>query len=376
MQSPAATTRPLTSSPPVVMAPRADGVEVVWSVTAPSLGHVQIAEEDGTIRTVAEDRYGFVPQGEAVLRVRVEGLAPGREHRLRTLTLAADGSGQELSAWRTVRTLDPRAGTSSFVVWNDTHDDPATLALLDERSPRADLFVWNGDVCNNWTDPSAIAPTILHPGERDITVGRPLAFSWGNHDVRGPHAHRLPEVVATPEDRPCYALRSGPVAAVVLSTGEDKPDHHPSFGGRAAFEASRARQARWLAETLREPELATAPYRLVFCHMPLRWVDEPVLTEADYAAGHWDEYSRASREQWDPALRAWGAQAIVSGHTHVPALLEATAEFPYAQVVGGGNTPEEATWIEGDADGQRLRIAVRDLAGTVLHALELPPLGT
>ena len=69
MQSPAATARPLTSSPPVVMAPRADGVEVVWSVTAPSLGHVQIAEEDGTIRTVAEDRYGFVPQGEAVLRV-------------------------------------------------------------------------------------------------------------------------------------------------------------------------------------------------------------------------------------------------------------------------------------------------------------------
>ncbi|MFC0672831.1 metallophosphoesterase family protein [Brachybacterium hainanense] len=377
METPVADTRPLTASPPVVMAPREDGFEVVWAVRERALGQVEIVPADAPGAEpllIGEDRYGFVPQGAEVLRVRVEGLEPGRLHLLRTRTRAAVDGRCETSPWREVRTLDPAADTARFVQWNDTHQHPDTLALLDERSPRADVLFWNGDVCNNWTDPAQLVPTILSPAGRDITAGRPLAFSWGNHDVRGPFAHRLPEVVATPQDQPYYALRIGPLAVIVLSTGEDKPDSHPSFEGRAAFAASRARQARWLSRQIREPGFADAPYRLVVCHMPLRWLVEEELGEEDYATGRWDEFSRASRELWHEHLVAWGAQVVLSGHTHVPALVDPAPGFPYAQVTGGGNTPEEATCIEGDAGPGQLRIAVRDLEGTVLHELRLAPL--
>ena len=96
-----------------------------------------------------------------------------------------------------------------------------------------------------------------------------MFITWGNHDVRGAHAFKMPGHVATPEGRPFYAFRSGPVAVICLHTGEDKPDDHPSFKGRVAFDALRAEQARWLAETIRRPELKDAPYRVV---LPLQQI--------------------------------------------------------------------------------------------------------
>ena len=49
----------------------------------------------------------------------------------------------------------------------------------------------------------------------------------------------------------------------------------------------------------RRPEFRDAPYRVVFCHIPLRWIDE---TPADYDAGGYDWFSRMSRDAWHDAL--------------------------------------------------------------------------
>src|SRR5699024_2209938 len=238
----------------------------------------------------------------------------------------------------------------SLVVWNDTHQRDATIAALDDATPRADVWVWNGDVCNNWDDPDTIPATVLSPAGRDVTDGRPMAFIRGNHDVRGPWAHRLAEVVAAPDDRPYYAFRVGPVAVIALDTGEDKPDDHPSFGGRAAFRTLRERQASWLAEQITRPGFVDAPYRVVCCHMPLRWLREPLLTAEAYAVGEFDRYSRVSRDLWHDSLVQWGAQLVVSGHTHRTEYFPATPEFPYAQVTGGAPQADGATWIGLDAD--------------------------
>lgn len=367
----------LVASPPVVMAPRTDGVDVVWAVTAPARGWVEWRPVAGgssaPVRIAGCDRYGFVPQGTATLRVRLAGLAPGSEVELRAVTEATGDQRRHVSDWKRVRTLDPEADSASFVVWNDTHQHAETLALLDERSPRADVWVWNGDLGNNWEDPDEIIPTVLNPAGRDVSDGRPLVLSWGNHDVRGRWAYRLSEVVATADDAPYRALRFGPIAAVVLNTGEDKPDDHPSFGGRVAFAELRQRQAEWLAEQVRQPGFVDAPYRLVVCHIPLRWTEEPVLTAADYAAGEFDHYSRVSRDLWHDSLLAWGAQLVISGHTHAPALIPADAAHPYAQLVGGGPALDEATWISGVADAERLVVTVNRLDGTVAEQVVLSP---
>lgn len=360
----------LTRTPVSVMAPRVDGFEAVWAVNTLCQGRVRWEAEDGTHGEVGADEFGFVPQGNLVLRVRVTGLRPGGRYRIQAVTRSADGQREEISPWKPFRPLDPRAATTSFAVWNDTHLNQETIQRLHAATPAADFLVWNGDTCNDWTSEELLVPTLLHPGQRDITEGRPLFLTWGNHDVRGRHAYAMPRVVATPDGRPFHAFRSGPVAAVCLHTGEDKPDAHPGFGGRVAFDALRRDQAEWLADVLARPGMRDAPYRIVFCHIPLRWLDERVQ---DYDKTGFDRHSGRSRAAWHDSLVRWRAQLIVSGHTHHAAWLPPTREFPYGQLVGGGPSPAGATWMEGTADAAHLQIVMRGLDGAVKHTVRVRP---
>src|SRR5690606_32622416 len=125
-----------------------------------------------------------------------------------------------------------------------------------------------------------------------------------NHDVRGKFAFQVPDHVAMPQNRPYYAFRSGPVAVIGLTAGEDKPDDHPSFQGRVASQRLREEQAAWLKRTIARPDIAQAPHRVVFCHIPLRWIEEP--EQVDYENGGFDRYARSSRDLWHDTLVAWG----------------------------------------------------------------------
>ena len=361
----------LLVTPAVVMAPRSDGVEVVWVVARLCRGWVEWSEEGGEVRRQAADDFGFVPQGDSVIRVRLSGLRPGIPHRLRVVVESAEGEKvREESPWKQFRTLDPAADSAHFVVWNDTHENHETLKRLHQLTPAADFLLWNGDTCNDWHQESWLVPTLLHPAGQDITAGRPLLLSWGNHDVRGKWAFKVKDLIATPHGRPFFAFRSGPVAVVCLHTGEDKPDSHPSFAGRVAFEPLRVEQAAWLKSVTAEPAIRDAPHKVVFCHIPLRWTREP--EETRYEAGEYDHFARASREAWHDALVAWGAQVVISGHTHRPAWIPANAEFPYAQMVSGGPRPESAHWIEGKAGADGLNLVMRDLDGGITHDVTLP----
>lgn len=352
------------------MAPRADGIEAVWAVSRLSRARAELETSDGARRTVACDPFGFVPQGDRVLRVRLSGLAPGATHRVRTVTTAVADGEIVTSDWKTFRTLDPQAGSTHFVVWNDTHRHDATIRRLHDATPAADFLVWNGDTCSDCEDPATIVPALLHPGGCDISAGRPLFHLWGNHDVRGPYAFRLPDLVATPQGRPFYAFRSGPVAVICLHTGEDKPDDHPTFHGRVAFDVLRTEQTAWLAEVIQRSDLRDAPYRIVCCHIPLRWTDE---TPQDYTTGY-DRFSERSRAAWHDLLVMWRTQVIISGHTHRATWLPPAPDWPYGQLVGGGPEPERATWIEASADASACRLHLRNLAGELLHDLTFPPL--
>jgi hypothetical protein len=233
-------------TPLTLMSPRPDGIDAVWAVDRLCTGRVEWTTDDGRRGTVATDPFGFVPQGDRVLRVRLAGLAPGTTYRVRAITVPAGPQGpgkEEASDWKTFRTLSPEAASTTFVVWNDTHIRNETIQRLHEATPAADFLMWNGDTCNDWTRTDLLVPTLLHPGECDITDRRPLLLTFGNHDVRGPRAFEMPDVVTTPSDRPFYAFRSGPVAFICLHTGEDKPDDHPSFRGRVARQSDRVHPA-------------------------------------------------------------------------------------------------------------------------------------
>lgn len=361
----------LLRSPLVLMAPRVDGIEAVWAVSRHSRAYIELETADGICLPVDCDHFGFVPQGDTVIRVRLADLAPGATYRVRAITTANDDEETVASDWKTFRTLDPAASSTHFVVWNDTHQNSDSIQQLHAATPAADFLVWNGDTCNNWDDESELVPTLLNPGGCDISAERPLCLVWGNHDVRGPHAFRMPGIVATPEGRPFYAFRSGPVGVICLHTGEDKPDSHPSFHGRVSFEKLRAEQTAWLAEVIQRPEMRDASYRVVFCHIPLRWTDE---SPQDYANDGYDLHSGRGREAWHDSLVAWRAQVIVSGHNHIPTWLPPTSEWPYGQLIGGGSGPEQVTWIEGIANATEFRLRTHTLVDKVLHDLTFPPL--
>ena len=362
---------PLVRTPLGLMAPRHDGVEAVWAVNQLSKGRLEWETDDGSKGTVATDSFGFVPQSNDVIRVRLEGLKPRTNYRIRAITTAASGREQHITAWKKFRALDPASNSTKFVVWNDTHIHNETIQKLHDVTPSADFLFWNGDTCNDWKTPDLLIPTLLHPGERDITEGRPLFIAWGNHDSRGAHAFEMPNTVATPSNRPFYAFRSGPVAAICLHTGEDKPDDHPSFGGRVAFDSLRREQTGWLAEVIREPAFRDAPYRIVFCHIPLRWLNESI---PDYSKTGFDHFSLRSRDAWHQSLVDWKTQLVISGHTHRDAFLPATGEFPYAQVTGGGPQLKSATWMNAEADDRRFTLKVHGLDGAIRHEIKLPPL--
>src|SRR5690606_32852978 len=142
----------------VLMAPRPDGFEAIWAVNQLCTGRVEWKSEQGASGVAATDAFGFVPQGENVLRVRVAGLVPATTYQVRSVTMAAADGREVVSDWKTLRTLDPRGRSTSFVVWNDTHINNTSIQKLHEVTPKADFLLWNGDTCNDWKSEDLLIP--------------------------------------------------------------------------------------------------------------------------------------------------------------------------------------------------------------------------
>lgn len=364
-------------SPPVVAAPTADSVVVLWAVDTLSVGWVEYGETAALgLQARGTAGPGFTAHGERTLRVPLTGLQPGRRYYARTVTTTLECKGgykrgpEQRSNVFSFTTPNPAATSTDIAVWNDTHDRQPTLqalyALTVQRRP--DILVWNGDISNNINDEAKIPGLYLGPGGGlNLAELAPLCLVRGNHDVRGAFAYRLADYSATPDGRPYYALRMGPVAALFLDTGEDKADDHPTFGGLVAFDALRREQGAWLQKIIKQPGFCDAPYRVAFCHIPLHWV----IKESEH---DFDRMSERSRKYWHSALVEWGTQVVVSGHTHKPAWLPPDKEYPYSQMTGGGPTMETATLLRLHADANGMKLSLRDLQGRELEAQSFKPL--
>jgi acid phosphatase type 7 len=220
-----------------------------------------------------------------------------------------------------------------------------------------DFLLWNGDQTNDISSDERMVDQFLAGAGQPFAARVPYYYVRGNHDVRGPGARRLPRFTDVPDGAYYYSFRQGPLAALVLDTGEDKPDDHPVYGGLNDFAAFRAKQAEWLAKEIERPEFHTAPIRILFCHIPLWWEGRPLCT---------DGY-----QKWHDLLVKGGVQLVISGHTHWPGWFPAEAGRPYGQLVAGGPRPDRATYIRGHASGNRLAIAHYRLGGELLHEFEI-----
>ncbi len=330
----------------------------MWGVTRLARGWVEVrVAGEGACRFYKEDGRGFVPHGDEYIRVRIDSLPKGSVVSMRTVTEAMEGPDERyVSTWEEVRLLKADSDHLHFAVWSDTHDNHDLLRALDAQTPRQlDFLVWNGDTCPNmWEEKDAFVPTLLNPGGTRFTEGRPAFLVPGNHDLRGRWAYRFPEFSFQEPGRFHHAFRAGPVAFILLNTGEDKDDDHPTFHGRVACEAVRREQAVWLREVILRPGIADAPYRIVICHTPLRW--DPEEPPRDY-----DRWSERSWYLWRDSLSAWGTQLVISGHTHASRYFPADADYPYAQLTVGSSALDEATFLEVKADSEHCKLFVHKL---------------
>jgi 3',5'-cyclic AMP phosphodiesterase CpdA len=231
-------------------------------------------------------------------------------------------------------------------------------------------------VFNDIRSDEQIVAQVLRPAGQGVAYAarRPVVFTSGNHDVRGVHARALSQAI-TPwpgegEMGRCFAVRHGPLAIVGLDTGEDKPDHHPAWAGLASFEPYREAQGAWLKRALARPEVASAPFLVVCCHIPLwgRPGDNPGDTLEGFAG-----YCRHAQRLWHPAMAEARVHLSISGHTHRHRYDPPAGERPYAQLVGGGPAMQQATVIKGSVTAEKMRVVVTNLAEKVLGEWEFAP---
>lgn len=354
---------------PSVQGASPTSVTIAIGVNGPSTAWVEYGETPELGRVATGARHGLKPFDAVAHAIRLEGLRPGQACYYRVHACAIDfRNAYNIRRGETVATdvfrfqpLNPKAGEARFAVWNDTHENAATLAQLMTLTARepADFHVWNGDITNDNYREADMARHYLGAGGQPFSRDTPLLFVRGNHDDRGPAARLLERFQVTTDGRTYYSFAHGPLAGVVLNTGEDKPDDHPVYAGLGDYVAFHREQAAWLAAEIRKPQFRRARFRVAFMHIPVWWV-------GDRGDGGFANQPADPRAEWHPLLVRGKFHAVISGHTHRHALFPPDAKKPYAQMVGGGPKPEAATLIRGHATARELTLTMTDLAGKEL----------
>lgn len=364
---------------PMVMGPAADATTILQPLQRAATGYLEYAVVGGPWQRVDGGHAGLLPWSEHVLKFRLPPLPPGEvvQYRIVARTVGWVKVRQfyhgELKAGelqtgpvRSFRTPDPGAAGTKFVVWNDTHENIETLKQLDRWTARLepDFLLWNGDQSNDLHFERDMAGQLLNPAGLAVGENWPIAYVRGNHECRGPAAHSLPKFTGSPDDRYYYGFRSGPLAVLVMDTGEDKPDDSPYFGGMAAFGPMQERQAVWLTSIVQEPWFRDAPHKVLFCHIPL-WFNHPRIPNNSFD-GH-----RLCRNLWAATLTDAGVKLVISGHTHDYLWMPANESQPIAQLIGGAPHPQSATLIHGAATRHELNLKMTKLDGAVVADVTL-----
>ncbi len=370
-----------------------NGATVVWALNVPSTGWVEWGLTPALGKVARNSEFGLNPFEENFISARIEGLTPNTTYYYRVATCAfsyrtaydktiADPQYSDVYSFKTT---GANAEKVSFAVMNDTHNQIETLRAFfnrfDELNP--DLIVWNGDVCHRYISPLIAKTAIANPCDVPYASSRPLLFVCGNHEKRGPYAHLLKECF-TPwrQKDPRFrslgwnaAFRLGSLAIVSFDTGEAGGDDFKVGQGITDFDAYWRLQAEWLEETLKRPEIASAPFLLAFCHIPLA-NDAPVPNVKPTKPLEWGAYHPLCAKHIGPILDRNDVSVVISAHLHQFGFTPASKERPWAQLRGGGPKLDKATCIRAEATKERLTITVEKLEDrSVLGTWDFEPRG-
>lgn len=190
------------------------------------------------------------------------------------------------SPWYAVRTLDSKASSCRFSVFNDIHlktqDYSALAAQVD--SANTDFIFLNGDIvtAGNYVLDTLVRYEVEPLG--NLAHGLPLQFTRGNHEGRGNNTPLVADVFPRDGQSPFYyTFRQGPVAFIVFDAGETNAKRSVLYSGAEVFEDYLSEQIEWARKAMREPSFRKAPVKVCLLHVPM--IDHEDKT--DYLLQRW-----------------------------------------------------------------------------------------
>ena len=235
---------------------------------------------------------------------------------------------------------------------NDIHGrDSMMLALtkgLKEQKP--DFVVFNGDMVSFMGSVEDIETGFMTRATETFATDVPLVYVRGNHETRGPGFSEYLNLFPTPTNTPYFTFRQGPVAFVVLDSGEDKPDSDIEYGGTAAYDAYREQMAEWLKEAVKSEEFRSAPVKIALLHIPF-----------DKGVG-WYGNNELKRLLL-PTLNEAGIDVMLCGHTHSYSYRDVGSVDNNFPILVNSNNDK----VNVRATKSQIDMEVVDATGKVLH---------
>ena len=371
----------LFRTPVFLQIPSETSIGAVWGCNGPAAGFVEYSTKEDL--SDAKRVYACVPPlrsiQDKVLSVRIRGLEPNTKYYYRAATMPVNYPNAynvkvgepEYSAVRSFTTMGDKA-RSSFAVINDTHSEIDTVKAIDKKLKELQpaVVVWNGDTVHQLRCEDEAIDNLLFPGWCALAENYAFLFVPGNHDFRGSWVRNLDTVLISrdPEEKNSkywslgrnFALRQGDFALIGMDTGEDKPDAHSAFKGLAEFEPYRELQTQWLKEAFERPEIKSAPFIVVFCHIPL-FNSNPNASRGDSLNGA-AAWHKPCADMWSPLFKQYSVQAVITAHNHRFRYDAPTEDRPWAHIVGGGRTlnpkHDTATVINGTVEDGKMILRV------------------
>lgn len=338
---------------PYLQAPGEDSITICWISALPSLGWVEYGEEQPEHKAYAS-KNGLIVANNRIHAITLHGLKPGKKYFYRVHARQMI----KYSPWKaeygdTVQspvfqfTLPSgQASRVEMAILNDIHDRPASIPHLLglDKSP-VDYVFLNGDMFNVVSTEQQLIDHLIKPSTAAYATGIPMLFGKGNHEERGSMARELDKYfVNQPPNRPFYCQRFGPVCAVMLDSGEDNEDFNKGYAGLADFEHYLEEQRIWLETIVKTPAFKSAPFRVVFVHIP------PYHTHKERRG------NMRCRALFSPVFEKSKVDLVISGHTHTYGIHPPDEQHKYPLIIGGGPKDGERTLMRLSASEKELSV--------------------
>lgn len=263
-------------------------VSLVWTTNEKSIGWVELAPDDGTNfyhqerKKIFDSRAGLKNVSTLHI-VDLSELRPGTKYRYRVFSEEVLNHqwvelqyGKEIGT-RVFGKTPPYFVTNdydkkevSFIMINDIHERNEMLKQLLKGTDwdKTDFVLFNGDMVSSSRSEEQVFAGFMDTAVKIFAGQVPMYYARGNHETRGEFAANFSSYFPGPNDKLYYIFRQGPVAFIVLDSGEDKPDNDIEYGGIADFDQYRSEQEAWLREAVNDPLFKDAPFKIAAMHIP------------------------------------------------------------------------------------------------------------